>query len=171
MLDSYFSGWLDSDSTKYFTFLDWLNSNSTQVLNLLTWLNSDSNHLSQNWLKLDSRLITFYPIWLSVVNWGMGVRSNVQITAKSKRFLLKKNQWLNFNSGSIQLTQLWLKWRWTWFDSDSTHILDFHGRINSDSAHLSRAQLWSRQLRCNNVLRPPSTGCAWTHSALNHRRN
>ena len=45
-----------------------LNSNP----NLLTWLNSDSTHLSQSWVKSDSRLITFYLIWEKVVDRGGG---------------------------------------------------------------------------------------------------
>ena len=45
------------------------------------------------------------------------------------------------DSSSIQLTQLWLKWRPAWFDSDLTHILDFHGRLNSDSTHLSQSRV------------------------------
>ena len=39
------------------------------------------------------------------------------------------------------ITQLWLKWRSAWFDSDSTHILDFHGRLDSDSTHLSQSRV------------------------------
>ena len=51
------------------------------------------------------------------------------------------SSWLNFDSNSIQLTQLWLKWQSAWFDSDSTHILDFHGRLDSDSTHLSQSRV------------------------------
>ena len=68
------SRWLDSDSTQHFTFLDWLNSDSTKIPNLVTWLNSDSTHLSQNWVKPDSWLITFYLIWPKVVDRGWGGR-------------------------------------------------------------------------------------------------
>ena len=100
---------LNSDSTQIPNLLTWLNSDSTQNPNLLTWLNSDSTHLSQSWVKSDSRLITFYLIWEQVIDrGGGGVRSNVavgwfflcklQITARSWRFLLEKS-----------LTQLWLK--------------------------------------------------------------
>ena len=44
----------------------------TQLIspNLPTWLNSDSAHLCQSWVKSDSRLITFYPIWPKVVDRG-----------------------------------------------------------------------------------------------------
>ena len=74
------SRWLNSDSTQHFTFLDWLNSDSTQFTNFLTWLNSDSTHLSQSWVKADSRLIAFYLIWPKVVDrGGGGVRPNVVV--------------------------------------------------------------------------------------------
>ena len=74
------SRWLNSDSTQIPNLLTWLNSDSTQNPNLLTWLNSDSTHLSQSWVKSDSRLITFYLIWEKVVDrGGGGVRSNVAV--------------------------------------------------------------------------------------------
>ena len=145
------SRWLNSDSTQHLTFLVWLNFDSTQISNLLTWLNSDSTHLSYSWVKSDSRLITFYLIWPKVVDRGLGVRSNEAVgwlflcnatyECKILTFSLRKNQWPNFDSNSIQLTQLWLKWRSAWFDSDSTHIFDFHGRLNSDSTHLSQSRV------------------------------
>ena len=53
----------------------------------------------------------------------------------------KRGKWLDFDSSSIQLTQLWLKWRSEWFDSDSTHDLDFHCRLDSDSTHLSQSRV------------------------------
>ena len=146
----------------------WLNSDSTQIPNFLTWLNSDSTHLSQSWVKSDSRLITFYLIWPNVVyrggvtgGGGEGVRSNVAVgcfflcKSTNLNVFSSENQWLSFDSSSIQLTQLRLKWRSAWFDSDLTHILDFHDRLNSDSTHysqsrvkfdsrlMSRAQPWS----------------------------
>ena len=66
---------------------------------------------------------------------------NVTDKCKILTFSLQKNQWLNFDSSSIQLIQLWLKWRSAWFDSDPTHIPDFHGRLNSDSTHLSQSRV------------------------------
>ena len=42
-------------------------------------------------------------------------------------------------SRGIHLNQLWLKWRLAWFDSDSTHIPDFHGLLNFDPTHLSQS--------------------------------
>ena len=100
---------LNSDSTQIPNLLTWLNSDSTQNPNLLTWLNSDSTHLSQSWVKSDSRLITFYLIWEKVVDrGGGGVRSNVavcsgwfflcKVTDNCKTFSLRKS-----------VTQLWLK--------------------------------------------------------------
>ena len=147
------SRWLNSDSTQIPNLLTWLNSDSTQNPNLLTWLNSDSTHLSQSWVKSDSRLVTFYLIWQKVVDrgGGTGILSNVAVgwfflwknsdKCKILTFSLQKNQWLNFDSRSIQLTQLWLKWRLAWFNSDSTLILDFHGRLNSDSTHWSQSRV------------------------------
>ena len=53
--------------------LTWLNSDSIQIPDLLSWFNADSIHLSQSWVKSDSRLIT---IWPKVVDrW----RSNVAV--------------------------------------------------------------------------------------------
>ena len=145
------SRWLDSDSTQHFISLGWLNSDSTQIPYLLTWLKSDLTHLSQSWVKSDSRLITFYLLWPQMLTGGWGVLSNVAFgwffpcsatdKCKISTFSLQNIWWLNFDSSSIQLTQLWLKWRSTWFDSDSTHILDFHGRLNSDSTHLSQSRV------------------------------
>ena len=66
------STWLNSDSTQIQNLLTWLNSDLTQIPNLLTWLNSDSTHLSQSWVKSDSRLITFYLILLKVADRGGG---------------------------------------------------------------------------------------------------
>ena len=67
-----FSGWLDSDS--YDSPGDSTQTQlKSQIPNLLTWLNSDSTHLSQSWVKSDSRLITFfYLIWENVVDRGGG---------------------------------------------------------------------------------------------------
>ena len=74
------SRWLNSDSTQIPNWLTWLNSDSTQNPNLLTWLNSNSTHLSQSWVKFDSRLIQFYLIWENVVDrGGGGLRSNVAV--------------------------------------------------------------------------------------------
>ena len=110
---------------------------------------------------------TFYLIWPNVVYGRGGVRSNVAVgcfflcksTDKCKilTFSLQKSSdsaltqavssWLNSDSNGDQ----------AWFDSDSTHILDFHGRLISNSTHLSqsrvkfnsrfmsRAQPWSAQ--------------------------
>ena len=66
------SRWLNSDSTQIPNSLTWLNSDWTKKPHLLTWLNSDSTHLSQSWVKSDSRLITFYLIWEKVVDGGGG---------------------------------------------------------------------------------------------------
>ena len=56
-------------------------------------------------------------------------------------WLIWQSRWLNSDSNSkfANLTQLWLKWRSAWFDYISTHILDFHGRLDSDSTHLSQS--------------------------------
>ena len=89
--------------------LTWLNSDSTQNTILITRLNSDSTHLSQSWVKSDSRLIKFYLIWQKVIDrGGGGVRSNAALgrfilckasdKCKILRFSLKKSA-----------TQLWLK--------------------------------------------------------------
>ena len=163
VLDSHFSGWLDSDSctiqviqlwlnsTLYFSWLTQLrlNSNSKSV----NWLNSDSTHLSQSLVKFDSRLIIFYLIWPKFVDRGGGVRSNAAVRwlfpcndinkCKILMFPPQKNQWLKLDSSSIQLTPLWHKWRSAWFDSDSTHIniLDFQSRLNSDSTHSSQSRV------------------------------
>ena len=72
---------------------------------------------------------------------GWSFPCNAADKCKILTFSFQKNKRLNFDSGSIQLTQPWLKWRWTWFDSDSTHNLDFHGRLNSDSTHLSQSRI------------------------------
>ena len=146
----------NSDSTQHFTFC-WLNSDSTRIRNLLNWLNSDSTHLSRSWVKSDSPLFTFYIIWPKFADrggGGRGVRSNVAVgwffpsSATSKcqilTFSLQKNQWYNFDLSSIQLTQLWLKWRSAWLNSDSTHIIDFHNWLNSDSTNLSLSRLSSQ---------------------------
>ena len=112
----------------------WLNSDSTQIPNLLTWLNSDStqNPILLIWLKfwLSSFESELSQIWLTTHHilpnlakscWprGRGVRSNAAVgwfilckaTDKCKivKFSLHKNPRLNFDSSSIQLTQLWLK--------------------------------------------------------------
>ena len=72
--------WFNSDSTQHLTFLDWLNSDSTQIPNLISWLNSDSTHLSQSWVKSDSRLITYYLMWpIFVDRGGGGERSNAVV--------------------------------------------------------------------------------------------
>ena len=147
------SRWLNSDLTQIPNLLSWLNSDSTENPILITWPNPDSTHLSQSWVKSDSRLITFLSN-LANSCWpgGGGVmRSHAAVgwfilrkaTDKCKilTFSLQKNPRLNFDSSSIQLTQLWLKWRSAWFDSDSAHILDFHGRLNSDSTHLSQSRV------------------------------
>ena len=68
---------------------------------------------------------------------------------------------------SIRLTQLWLKRRSAWFNSDSTHISDFHGWLNSDSTHLSQSRVkfdsrlmswaqpwWTYYFRCSIILPP-----------------
>ena len=66
-----FSGWLDSDS--YDSPGDSTPTQlKSQIPNLLTWLNFDPTHLSQSWVKSDSRLITFYLIWENVVDRGGG---------------------------------------------------------------------------------------------------
>ena len=143
--------WLNSKSK--FTNLTqlWLNSFEylTQNPNLLTWLNSDSTHLSQSWVKSDSWLITFYLIWQKVVDRGGGGRSNVaaglcKVTDKCKisTFSLQRNQWLNVDSSSIQLTQLWLKWRSAWFDSDSTPWFSQPTRLWLDSFESESSQIW-----------------------------
>ena len=139
------SRWLNSDSTQIPNLLTWLNSDSTQNPNLLTWLNSDSTHLSQSWVKFDSRLITFYLIWEKVVDrGGGGVRSDVTVgwfflckvtdIARSSRFLLEKSLtqlWLKqypvdstLTQMTISVTRLWLDsypWfsrpTWLWLDS------------------------------------------------------
>ena len=72
------SRWLNSDSTQIPNLLTWLNSDSIENPNLLTWLNSDSTHLSQTWVKSDSRLITFYLICEKSC-WPGGGRSNVAV--------------------------------------------------------------------------------------------
>ena len=98
----------------------------------------------------------FYLIWPKVVDrGGGGVRSNVAVgwffpcIATDKweilTFSLQKNQWLYFDSSSIQLTQLWLKWWSAWFDSDSTHILDFHGRLDSFESESSQIRLTTHE--------------------------
>ena len=140
VLDSDFSGWLDSDScdnpgdstlTQLNTSLFWIDYPILLKSQTWTWLNSDSTHLSQNWVKSDSWLITLYLIWPTVVDGGGGgVRSNVAIvwffpcnaTDKCKilAFSLQKisdstltqaeSSWLNYDSNADQ--------RDAWFDSD-----------------------------------------------------
>ena len=123
----------------------WLNSKSKFTNLTQLWLNSFESELSQIWLMTHHILPD-----LAKSCWpeGGGGRSNVaaglcKVTDKCKisTFSLQKNQWLNVDSSSIQLTQLWLKWRSAWFDSDSTHILDFHSRLDSDSTHLSQSRV------------------------------
>ena len=132
------SRWLNSDSTQIPNLLTWPNSDSTQNPNLLIWLNSDSTHLSQRWVKSDSRLITFYLIWEKVADrgGGGGVRSNVAVgwfflckvtdNCKILTFSLRKisdstliqavSSWLNSDSNDNQrdstLTRL-ISWIFT----------------------------------------------------------
>ena len=123
--------WLDS--TLYFSWLTQHRLNSNPKFANLTqlWLNSFESELSQIWLTTHHIL----------PNLAKSFPGNVTDKCKILTFSLQKNQWLNFDSSSIQLIQLWLKWRSAWFDSDSTHIPDFHGRLNSDSTHLSHSRV------------------------------
>ena len=133
----------------------WLNSDSTQSPNLLTWLNSDSTHLSQSWVKSDSRLIIFYLIWEKVVDRGGGVRSNVAVgwfflcnvtdNCKILTFSLQKisdstltqavSSWLNSDSNDNQrdstLTRL-ISWIFT---ADSTLTRLIWVRVESNLTH------------------------------------
>ena len=77
--------------------------------------------------------------WNVAVGWFLPCDATDK--CKISAFSLQKTQWLNFDSNSTQLTQLWLKWRLAWFDSDSFHILDIHGRLNSDSTRLGRSRV------------------------------
>ena len=133
------------------------------------WLDSDSTDLSQSWVKSDSRLITFYLIRGKLLTGGGGgVRSNVAVgwfflckatdNCKILTFSLRKISDSTLTQAvGIQLTQRWLKWQSAWFYSDSTHILDFHGRLDSDSTHLSQSRvkfdsrLMSRAQPCQQV--------------------
>ena len=139
----------------------WLNSNPkfanlTQLRlnsnpNLLTWLNSDSTHLSQSWVKSDTRLITFYLIWEKLLTGGGGVRSNVAVgwlflckvtdNCKILTFSLRKISDLTLTQAVSSWLNSGLKWQSAWFGSDSTHILDFHGWLDSDSTHLSQSRV------------------------------
>ena len=166
VLDSYFSGWLDSDSltiqvtqlwlnsTFHFSWLTQLRLNSNAKFPTLTQLrlNSFESELSQIWLTTHHILPNLTKMcWpgggSTVVGSCRSVLSLWRYRQKGKilTFFLRKNQWLNFDSSCIQLTQFWLKWRsavynnWEWFDSDSTHDLNFHGRLDSDSTHLSQS--------------------------------
>ena len=142
--------WLNS--TVYFSWLTQLRLNSNPEFTNLTQLrlNLFESELSQIWLTTHHILPN-----LTNICWpGGGGRSNVAIgwflpcnttnKCKNLTFSLQRNKWLNFDSSSIHLTQLWLKWRSAWFDSDSTHAIDFHGRLNSDSTYLSRVKFDSR---------------------------
>ena len=102
-----------------------LNSNP----NLRTWLNSDSTHLSQSWVKSDSRLITFSLIWEKVVDTGGGggVRSNVAVGW----FVLCK-----FTDNCKILTFSLLK------ISDSTFTHAVSSWLNSDSNDDQRDWAW-----------------------------
>ena len=133
------SRWLNSDSTQIPNLITWLNSDSTQNPNLLTWLNSDSTHLSQSWVKSDSRLITFYLIWEKLLTGGGGVWSNVavgwffslklQIIAIFSRFLFEKS-----------MTQLWLKQYPV--DSTLTQMTFSVIRLWLDSFESESSQIW-----------------------------
>ena len=144
-----------STLTQLTLYLSW----STQL-----WLNSMFKFASLTQLRLNSfesrvvsqnRLITFCLIGPKVVDREGGavecscrlvLPHNATDKCKILTFSLPKNQWLNFDSSSIQLTQLWLKLQSAWFDSDSTHILEFHGLLNSVAReiHARRRLIWVR---------------------------
>ena len=91
---------------------------------------------------------------------------NVADKCKILTFSLQKNQWLNVDSSSIQLIHLWLKWRSAWFDSDSTHIPDFHGRLNSDLTHLIWVRVESNLTHDSWVEHNPGNNSTFTASIL-----
>ena len=172
VLDSFFGLtrlWLmwhvgDSTPTRLNTWLFLFDSTPTQLKSQSC--QPDSTLTQLFWVRSDSRLITFYLILTQklltggggAVDWSCRLvlfLNNATYKFKIVTFSLRKNKLLNIDSNSIQLTQLWLKWRSAWLDYDSTHIIGFHGRLNSDSTHLgqspvkfdsrltSRAQPWS----------------------------
>ena len=131
----------------------WLNSMFKFASLTQLRLNSfESRVVSQNWLTTHHIL----PNWAKSCWQGGGVLSNAALgwffphdatdNCKILTFSLPKNQWLNFDSSSIQLTQLWLKLQSAWFDSDSTHILEFHWLLNSVAReiHARRRLIWVR---------------------------
>ena len=177
------------NSNPKFANLTQLRLNSKRKFTNLTqlWLTSFESVLSQIWLTTHHIL----PNLGKVVNQGGGVRSNVaagwfflckvtdncKILTFSLRIISDStlthavSSWLNFDSSSIQLTQLWLKWQSAWFDSDSTHILDFHGRLDSNSTHLSQSRvkldsrLMSRAQPWYEPFRKSRTEFSWKYNA------
>ena len=147
--------WLNSDSNQIPNLLTWLNSDSTQNPNLLTWLNSDSTHLSQSWVKSDSRLITFYLIWEKVVDRGGGVRSNVAVgwfflckvtdNCKILTFSPRKiidstltqaiSSWLNSDSNDYQRDSTLTRLISLIFTADSTLTRLIWVRVESNLTH------------------------------------
>ena len=137
-------------------------------------------HLWPNYNTLDFKILTqcvkllgerVLQVWWWYLHWFRryrkktrgGARNSPPPVGRGLTFSLQKNQWLNFDSSSIQLTQLWLKWRPPRLHSDSTQNLDFHGRLNSDTTHLSQSRV-----KFDSRLPRPSTTLVTTHKNGNY---
>ena len=141
MLDSFFSGWLDSDSCDN-------PGDSAPTQPKFQICQPDSTLTQLIWIRVESTLIHG---WSHFTLFGKKLLSRFffcKATYKCKvlTFSLQKNQWLNFDSSSIQFSQLWLKWS-AGFVSDSFTSLNIFTltrliwvRIESNLTHDSRVE-------------------------------